>query len=185
MVQSVQSGAWTGPGLQHAVQSAWLSWTDQSSGQRGLDGLQATQAPELHTNILCNISIYKASATIYHLPFAYPRPVPPELSSPYTAAELCPTLRLRGISGGDCIWFSPRITSAFYYVSLDCRPTQSTEIWTRPSSPPGIPDWVIAVHQKEWTGLDHRRPSSPSGSPPWPVKNTAFRMSEWCLIVRR
>jgi hypothetical protein len=70
------------------------------------------------------------------------------------------------------------ITSALYYVSLDYRPTQSTEIWTRPSSPLEIPDWVIAVHQKEWTGLDHRRPSSPSGSPPWPVKNTAYKSQE-------
>jgi hypothetical protein len=54
MVQSVQSGVWTGPGLQHEVQSAWLTWTDQSSGERGLDGLQATQAPELHTSKLWN-----------------------------------------------------------------------------------------------------------------------------------
>jgi hypothetical protein len=77
MVQSDQSAVWTGPGLQHAVQSTWLTWTEQSSGERGLDCLQATQAPELHTNILCNISIYKASATIYHLPFANPRPLPP------------------------------------------------------------------------------------------------------------
>jgi hypothetical protein len=52
MVQSVQSGVWTGPGLQHAVQSAWPTWTDQSSRERGLDGLQATQAPELHTSKL-------------------------------------------------------------------------------------------------------------------------------------
>jgi hypothetical protein len=44
-VQSDQSDAWTGPGLQHAVQSSRVTWTDQSSGQRGLDGLQATQAP--------------------------------------------------------------------------------------------------------------------------------------------
>jgi hypothetical protein len=93
-VQSVQSGAWTGPGPQHAVQSAWLTWTEQSSGERGLDGLQAAQAPELHTNILCNISIYKASATIYHLPFANPHPTgaPPSpttvlvASPPYSSA---------------------------------------------------------------------------------------------------
>jgi hypothetical protein len=82
--------------------------------------------------------------------------------------------------GGDGIgiWFSPIITSALYYVSLDCRPTQSTEIWTRPTRPLEIPDWVIAVHQKEWTGLDHRRPSSPSSSPPWPVKNTVQHRPE-------
>jgi hypothetical protein len=55
MVQSVQSGVWTGPGLPHAVQSACLTWTDQSSGHLGLDGLQATQAPELHSKILCKI----------------------------------------------------------------------------------------------------------------------------------
>jgi hypothetical protein len=81
MVQSGQSSAWTEPGLQHAVQSAWLTWTEQSSGQRGLDGLQATQAPGLHTNILCNISIYKASATIYHLQSAYCLPPPSPTTS--------------------------------------------------------------------------------------------------------
>jgi hypothetical protein len=57
MVQSVQSGVWTGPGLPHAVQSACLTWTDQSSVHLGLDGLQATQAPELHSKMLCNIFI--------------------------------------------------------------------------------------------------------------------------------
>jgi hypothetical protein len=51
------------------VQSACLAWTDQSNGQLGLDGLQATQAPELHSKILCKILTYKASATIYPPPF--------------------------------------------------------------------------------------------------------------------
>jgi hypothetical protein len=82
MVQSVQSGVWTGPGLPHAVQSACLTWTDQSSVHLGLDGLQATQAPELHSKMLCNIFIYKASATIHHLHFAY---APPPTIIPYFA----------------------------------------------------------------------------------------------------
>jgi hypothetical protein len=94
MVQSVQSGAWTGPGPQHAVQSAWLTWTDQSSRERGLDGLQATQAPELHTKILCNISIYKASATIYHLPCAYPRPSRRLLTLLFSYAADCSLIQL-------------------------------------------------------------------------------------------
>jgi hypothetical protein len=67
-----------------------------------------------------------------------------------------------------------------YYISLVCRPTQSTEIWTRPSSPLEIPDWVIAVHEKEWTGLDFRRPSRPTGRPPRPVRNTAMNLIEMC-----
>jgi hypothetical protein len=82
MVQSVQSGVWTGPGLPHAVQSACLTWPDQSSVHLGLDGLQATQAPELHSKILCNIFIYKASATRHHLHFAY---APPPTIIPYFA----------------------------------------------------------------------------------------------------
>jgi hypothetical protein len=61
-----------------------------------------------------------------------------------------------------------------YYVILDGRPIQSIEIWTRPSSPMKTLDWVMAVHQKGWTGLDYSRPSSPCGSPPRPVRNTAF-----------
>jgi hypothetical protein len=82
MVQSVQSGVWTGPGLPHAVQSACLTWPDQSSVHLGLDGLQATQAPELHSKILCNIFLYKASATRYHLHFVY---APPPTIIPYFA----------------------------------------------------------------------------------------------------
>jgi hypothetical protein len=85
---------------------------------------------------------------------------------------------------GDGIWFSHIITSALYHVILDCRPIQSIEIWTRPSSPMKTLDWVMAVHQKEWTGLDHSRPSSPSGSPPRPVSTEADnnhydRLSIW------
>jgi hypothetical protein len=59
-----------------------LTWTDQSSVHLGLDGLQATQAPEVHSKILCNIFIYKASATIHDLHFAY---APPLTIIPYFA----------------------------------------------------------------------------------------------------
>jgi hypothetical protein len=55
IVQSVQSGVWTGPGLPPAVQSVCLTWPDQSSVHLGLDGLQETQTPELHSKILCNL----------------------------------------------------------------------------------------------------------------------------------
>jgi hypothetical protein len=65
-----------------SVDSWCQTWTDQSSVHLGLDGLQATQAPELHSKILCNLFKYKVSATIHHLHFAY---APPPTIIPYFA----------------------------------------------------------------------------------------------------